>query len=81
MKLDVNHRSAAIVIILALDLLFFLVWLLVMLLSIHNAPLQDVATKVFGVFEGANNALFLILNTEARKESPTPPAEPAQEQK
>lgn len=79
MKLDISHRSAAIVIILSLDVMFFLTWLGVMLLGMHNPPLQDVATKVFGVFMGANNSLFLILNTEARKEeNPTPPPGAAQ---
>lgn len=78
MKIDIGHRSAAIVIILSLDLIFFSTWLAVMLLGMHNAPLQDVATKVFGVFMGANNSLFLILNTEARNPNPPPPDGPAQ---
>lgn len=69
MKIDIGHRSAAIVIILGLDVLFFSTWLAVLLIALHDAPLQEVATKVFGVFMGANNSLFLILNTEARKDA------------
>ncbi len=73
MKIDIGHRSAAIVIILGLDVVFFATWLAVLIVGLHNTPLQEVATKVFGVFMGANNSLFLILNTEARKDMPANP--------
>lgn len=86
-NIDLSKKNAAISIILTLDMIFFSV-AIVLSLSPHTKELGD---KVWSVFMGANGALFLLLNAEAKRDAgivngngsnPTiQPVNPAQTQK
>jgi hypothetical protein len=84
MSIDFGNRNSAVGIILGLNLLFFLVWVVSLFLSVGHPILADATGKLYGVFIGVNNALMLILNSEAKngngsQSNPTPPVvNPAQ---
>lgn len=63
--LDLSKKNAAVSIIFTLDMVFFVVWLLLGIRSLH----LDMMDKVWGAFLGANGALFLLLNAEAKKDA------------
>lgn len=82
MSIQFASRNSAIGIILALNLLFFTVWVVTLFMAVEHPALSDVTTKLYGVFMGVNNALMLVLNSEAKAPDPpsipTQPVEPAQ---
>lgn len=84
MSFNFGSRNSAIGIIVVMNFTYFAVWLVCLFLSIHHPAVETVATKMFGVFIGVENALMLILNAEAKNgepQHPTPPAPgPAQPQ-
>ncbi len=67
-RFDLTGKSAAIFIVLALDILFFAV---AIALSLH-AGTKDLADKVWGLFTGTNGGLFLILNAESKRNDASP---------
>ncbi len=78
MSLNFSSKNSAIGIILGLNLLFFTVWVVTLFLAVQHPALSDVTTKLYGVFMGVNNALMLVLNSEAKApETPTTPVNPA----
>ena len=84
-KIDLSQKNAAISVIFTMDVVFFCCWILLGLPGRH--PEMD--DKLWTLFFAANQALFLILNTEAKKDAgipdnpppnPPPPADPAKPQ-
>ena len=65
LKIDLSQKNAAISIIFTLEVVYFAVWLLLGLPGRHD-PMDD---KIWGLLMGVHSALFLILNTEAKKEA------------
>jgi len=80
MNLSLGNRNSAIGIILGMNLIFFAVWLVILLISVHNPQLNEATNKLYGVFQGVNSALMLILNSEAKNgNGAAPPLENSQD--
>ncbi len=62
-RIDLTTKSAAIGIVLLLDVLFFGV---AIGLSLHVGT-KELAEKVWAVFAGTNGGLYLILNADAKR--------------
>ena len=77
--MNLATRNAATGILLSLNVLFFAVWIATLFLAGAHPNLTVAADKLYGVFMGVNNALMLILNTEAKRDpaNPTEPVDPA----
>ena len=80
MSWNFGNRNSAIGIIVVMNFTYFAVWLVTMFLSINHPAISEISSKMFGVFIGVENALMLILNSEAKSgngqqpQNPTPPA-------
>jgi hypothetical protein len=64
-KLDLSKKNAAVSIIFTLNVVFYVSWFAT---AIHPWT-QPMSEKIWGLFMGSNTALFLILNTEAKKDA------------
>ena len=81
MSWNFGNRNSAIGIIVIMNFVYFAVWLVTMFISVNHPAINEISNKMFGVFIGVENALMLILNSEAKngnidQNHPAPPNPP-----